>query len=396
MAAYGFTKIRKLRKIVQFFTKFRVHCAHEYTLANLGFARWVEPDSPALAERAVEILGGHPFYLQILGESLVSEPDAPDVRVREPVQHDLALGHAEQTRHHGRVIGIEGAADDAPSPIEEAPPTLINVERGELDADGEWMHGVWVQVDSERRCEREGGAEHGQGLRGLGRVRAKVAEASGGAIGYLHLPDTYVGSAIEFPKQFYAQSRKEGLIVDGRFNGGGLDPDIFLQRLARRPLSHWTRRYSRDQTTPVYANRAHMVCLTNRQAGSGGDELPFEFRAKRMGPIIGVHSLSTDASIKVYQGRSTYSEWKFIFQEEEGSGGQGGQPQPTNQDPWGSPPTPISPSTRSPASSSSSSRSIASSARSRWPRDWNNCARWKMACGSEWLSPRSAPSVSTP
>ena len=27
------------------------HCAHEYTLANLGFARWVEPDSPALAER---------------------------------------------------------------------------------------------------------------------------------------------------------------------------------------------------------------------------------------------------------------------------------------------------------------------------------------------------------
>jgi len=34
--------------------------------------------SPALAERAVEILGGHPFYLQILGESLISEPDAPD------------------------------------------------------------------------------------------------------------------------------------------------------------------------------------------------------------------------------------------------------------------------------------------------------------------------------
>ncbi|AFL73556.1 hydroxyacylglutathione hydrolase [Thiocystis violascens] len=27
------------------------YCAHEYTLANLGFARWVEPDSAALANR---------------------------------------------------------------------------------------------------------------------------------------------------------------------------------------------------------------------------------------------------------------------------------------------------------------------------------------------------------
>ncbi|HEB95731.1 MAG TPA: hydroxyacylglutathione hydrolase [Sedimenticola thiotaurini] len=29
----------------------RVFCAHEYTLANLGFALWVEPDSTALRER---------------------------------------------------------------------------------------------------------------------------------------------------------------------------------------------------------------------------------------------------------------------------------------------------------------------------------------------------------
>lgn len=29
----------------------RCYCAHEYTLANLGFARWVEPESPSLAER---------------------------------------------------------------------------------------------------------------------------------------------------------------------------------------------------------------------------------------------------------------------------------------------------------------------------------------------------------
>lgn len=29
----------------------RVYCAHEYTLENIGFAKWVEPDNPALLER---------------------------------------------------------------------------------------------------------------------------------------------------------------------------------------------------------------------------------------------------------------------------------------------------------------------------------------------------------
>ena len=120
--------------------------------------------------------------------------------------------------------------------------------------------------------------------------RKVVDEASGGRIGYLHLPDTYLGSATEFPKYFYSQTQKEALLVDGRFNGGGLDPDIFLQRLDRRPLSYWTRRYSQDQETPVYATNAHLALLTNRQAGSGGDELPFEFQEKKMGPVIGTRT----------------------------------------------------------------------------------------------------------
>jgi tricorn protease len=122
------------------------------------------------------------------------------------------------------------------------------------------------------------------------RNRRRVEEASDGRIGYLHLPDTYVGSAIEFPKYYYAQSRKQGLLVDGRFNGGGLDPDIFLQRLAKKPLTYWTRRYSEDQVEPVYANSAHLALLTNRQAGSGGDMLPWEFREKGMGPVIGTRT----------------------------------------------------------------------------------------------------------
>ncbi len=120
--------------------------------------------------------------------------------------------------------------------------------------------------------------------------RQLVDQLSKGQIGYLHLPDTYNGSARIFPKYYYSQTRKKGIIVDGRYNGGGLDPDIFLQRLNKKPLAYWTRRYSHDYFTPWMGNNAHLVCLTNRQAGSGGDELPFLFRKKGMGPVIGTRS----------------------------------------------------------------------------------------------------------
>lgn len=120
--------------------------------------------------------------------------------------------------------------------------------------------------------------------------RLAVDRASGGKIGYIYLPDTWNGSATDFPRYFYSQTKKEGLIIDGRFNGGGLDPEIFLQRLQKKPHGFWTRRQSVDQPIPYLAVDAHMALVTNRYAGSGGDELPYEFRWFGMGPIIGTRT----------------------------------------------------------------------------------------------------------
>ena len=41
---------------------------------------------------------------------------------------------------------------------------------------------------------------------------------------------------------------------------------------------------------PFLAVNAHMACLTNRYAGSGGDELPYEFKWNKMGPVIGTRT----------------------------------------------------------------------------------------------------------
>jgi len=120
--------------------------------------------------------------------------------------------------------------------------------------------------------------------------RKVVEKESNGLIGYLHFPDTYLRSATEFGKYFYGQTRKKGIILDGRYNGGGLDPDIFHKRFLNAAHSYWTRRYSHDQTSPFFAINAHMACLTNRQAGSGGDEFPQEFQQFNMGPVIGTRT----------------------------------------------------------------------------------------------------------
>jgi len=120
--------------------------------------------------------------------------------------------------------------------------------------------------------------------------RKVIDKASNGEVGYLHMPDTFNGSAAEFPKYFYSLSNKKGIVIDGRFNGGGLDPVIFLQRLMAKPHSYWTRRHSHDQMSPFYGVHAHLALITNRQAGSGGDELPEEFQQFNMGPVIGTRT----------------------------------------------------------------------------------------------------------
>jgi len=56
-----------------------------------------------------------------------------------------------------------------------------------------------------------------------------------------------------------------------------------------------------------------------------------------IGPIVGVHSTSCDESIKVYEGRTTYCEWRFFLKPDHRRGGQNGRrvrPGPTQPIPY--------------------------------------------------------------
>jgi hypothetical protein len=65
----------------------------------------------------------------------------------------------------------------------------------------------------------------------------------------------------------------------------------------------------------------------DNRGGRGGGQSPFDTglgEGERIGPITGVHSTSCDESIKVYDGRTSYCEWRFIQRDPRGRrrGGQ--------------------------------------------------------------------------
>lgn len=120
--------------------------------------------------------------------------------------------------------------------------------------------------------------------------RRRVDELSGGRIGYLHLPNTAVEGQVGFAKGYYPNLRKEGLIIDERFNGGGFIPDFVMDVLRRKLVNLWKPRYGQDWRTPGTAFAGHLAMVSNGYAGSGGDALPYYFKYYELGPVIGTRT----------------------------------------------------------------------------------------------------------
>jgi len=120
--------------------------------------------------------------------------------------------------------------------------------------------------------------------------RHKVDVASGGKIGYIYLPNMEDDGLNEFVRQYFPQIRKQGLIIDVRYNGGGFVADMVLARLQRVLSGMQAARNWPSGTIPAVVFDGPMACVTNEYAASDGDFFTYLFKYYKLGPVIGMRT----------------------------------------------------------------------------------------------------------
>jgi tricorn protease len=118
----------------------------------------------------------------------------------------------------------------------------------------------------------------------------KVSDASGGRVGYIHVPDMQQNGLNEFAKQYYPQLKKQAIILDVRGNGGGNVSPMIIERLRREPAMFGIARNAEPTVDPSGTFVGPMACLLNEFSASDGDIVAYRFRHHKLGPLIGKRS----------------------------------------------------------------------------------------------------------
>ena len=131
-----------------------------------------------------------------------------------------------------------------------------------------------------------------QGLRTRAWVesnRRLVEKLSDGQLAYVYLPNTGQPGYASFNRYYFSQQDKKGAIVDERFNGGGSAADYIIDVL-QRDYDGYFNNVAGDRypfTSPSAGIWGPKVMIINEMAGSGGDLMPYMFKRRKIGLLVG-------------------------------------------------------------------------------------------------------------
>ncbi len=134
-------------------------------------------------------------------------------------------------------------------------------------------------------------SEHG--LRNLDWIESnlrKVDALSGGKVAYIYMPNTGGAGYDNFNRYFYSQLDKQAVVLDERYNEGGLIADYIVNVLGQKPLSSAIGRDGEPVHDPQGAIFGPKAMIINQSAGSGGDAMPWYFRKAGLGTLVGVRT----------------------------------------------------------------------------------------------------------
>ncbi len=122
--------------------------------------------------------------------------------------------------------------------------------------------------------------------------RAYVERASGGRLGYVHLPDMGSGSLAQLYVDLDVQNQnKEGVVIDIRNNSGGFINPYVIDVLARRGYLNMKERglWSVPARTALgqRALERPTILVTNQHSLSDAEDLTEGYRALKLGKVVG-------------------------------------------------------------------------------------------------------------
>ncbi|MFC4334882.1 S41 family peptidase [Salininema proteolyticum] len=120
--------------------------------------------------------------------------------------------------------------------------------------------------------------------------RRIVHEATGGRVGYIHIPDMGPRGFGEFYRSFQAEASRHGLVVDMRCNGGGHVSQLLWDRLQPVPQGSMAFRNGLPGQLHGLRRRGPLVGVIDERAGSDGDLGPHTFRERGMGTLVGTRT----------------------------------------------------------------------------------------------------------
>jgi tricorn protease len=119
--------------------------------------------------------------------------------------------------------------------------------------------------------------------------RRLVDQLSGGQLAYVYLPNTGQPGYTSFNRYYFSQQDKKGVIIDERYNGGGSAADYIIDVL-QRDFDGYFNNVAGDRypfTSPAAGIWGPKVMIINEMAGSGGDLMPYMFKFRKIGPLVG-------------------------------------------------------------------------------------------------------------
>jgi tricorn protease len=119
--------------------------------------------------------------------------------------------------------------------------------------------------------------------------RRLVDRLSNGQLAYVYLPNTGQPGYASFNRYYFAQQDRKGAVVDERFNGGGSAADYIIDAL-QRDFDGYFNNVAGDRvpfTSPAAGIWGPKVMIINEMAGSGGDLMPYMFKRRKVGLLVG-------------------------------------------------------------------------------------------------------------